>query len=553
MSRKLRCSALSVALLFPFFLSVPRGLGQVTRMDGSVSMKEEPTRGNFTLGGTVVNSVTGEPIRRALVQIYMGAEQAVLTDSDGKFEFNNLPRGQTNIGVRKPGFMSEQEISPGQSPSMVETGPDAKPITVKLVPEGVVFGRLDSKGEAIEGLPVKVIALRIAEGRKHWEERGAITDEDGAFRIADLTPGTYYIAAGPSFRRSTFGSRSKSGQDGYAEGFYPAASDIGGAMPVEVSAGQQVEADFSLKPAPLFHISGVLTGIESGLGVGLELVNDSDVTSIGMRFDAETGEFQTSAPAGSYRLQAWTRGQNGEALRASVPLNVTSDVSGIRIALAPSISIPIHVKLENLAPENPDAGRFVLRRSGNFVPVSVRLIGTEPSFRNHEVGAARLQKPGSPPKLLLQDIEPGKYSAEVEANFPWYVYSAQCGGTNLLTEDLQLVNGVQPEPIEIVLRDDAATMGAKVSSEGQPAQGFVLVMPDGAPHRTKSMFVSEGAELEMSGLAPGPYSVLALDRVDGVEYTNPEVLSRYLSNARHIVLQANQKTELNLELTRGHE
>ena len=554
MSRKLSCSALSIALLFPFFLSVPRGRGQVPRMDGTVSRNEEPTRGTFTLGGTVVNSVTGEPIRRALVQIFMSPQQAVLTDVDGKFEFNSLPRGQTNVAARKPGFLSQQEVSPGQSANMVETGPDAKPVIVKLVPEGVLFGRLDSKGEAIEDLPVKVIALRIAEGRKHWEVRGrTMTDEDGAFRIAGLAPGTYYIAAGPSLRRSSFGSRSKSGRDGYAEGFYPAASDISGAMPVEVSAGQQVEADFSLKPVPIFDISGALTGIEPGLGAGLELVNDSEVASLGMRFDAESGEFQTMAPAGLYHLQAWSRGQDGETLTASVPINVTSDLSGIRLVLAAPISIPIHVKLEQLAPENPGAGRFVFRRSDNFAPVNVRLLATELSLRNHEVGMTRIPKPGSPPELLLRDIEPGKYFADVEPNLPWYVYSAHCGGANLLTGDLQLATGVQPEPIEIVLRDDAATMSTKVSSQGQLTQGFVLVIPDGAPRRTKSMFVPDGAELEMSGLAPGEYSVLALDRVDGLEYTNPEVLSRYLSNASHLVLEANQKIELNLELTRVHE
>ena len=517
-------------------------------------MNQEPTQGTFTLGGTVVNSVTGEPIRRALVELFMTPEQAALTDADGKFEFHSLPHGQTNIAARKPGFLSQQEVSPDQPPNMVETGPDAKPVIVKLVPEGVLFGRLDSKGEAIEDLPVKVIALRIAEGRKHWEERGrAMTDEDGAFRIAGLTPGTYYIAAGPGLRRSSFGSGSKSGRDGYAEGFYPAASDISGAMPVEVSAGQQVEADFSLKPVPVFRISGTLTGIEPASGVGLEPVNDSEFISMGLQFDAETGEFQTMAPAGLYNLEAWSRRQDGETLKASLPINLTSEVSGIRLALAPSISIPIHVKLEKLTPENPDASRSVLRRSDNFAPVNVRLLATELSFGNHEVGMTRIPKPGSPPELLLRDIEPGKYFADVDANFPWYVYSAHCGSANLLSEDLQLVPGVQPEPIEIVLRDDAATISTKVSSQGRLTRGYVLVMPEGAPRRTKSMLVPDGGELEMSGLAPGAYNVLALDRVEGLEYTNPEVLSGYLANASHLVLGANQQIELNLELTRGHE
>jgi len=164
-----------------------------------------------------------------------------------------------------------------------------------------------------------------------------------------------------------------------------------------------------------------------------------------------------------------------------------------------------------------------------------------------------VQWPGSPPGLELQNAEPGKYSLDLEPNFPWYVYSAKCGETNVLTSDLQVVAGVQPEPIEVVLRDDAATLSVKVSSQGQPSRGVVLVIPDGAPRLTRSMSVSEGAQVEEGGLAPGEYSVLALDRADGIEYTNAEVLSRYLSNARHVVLQPNQKIELNLDLTRVSE
>src|SRR5216683_1550267 len=182
MSQVLRCLVSRLPGVFVCLFLIPPVYAHTVEAGGA-SSAHGPTP-KFTLSGTVVNSVTGEPIRRALVQIYVGPKQAMLTDSDGRFEFSNLPSGQTSIAVRKPGFMSEQEMSGGGPPSMVETGPDAKPITVKLTPEGVLFGRVDSKGEPIEDLPVNVIALRIDQGRKHWEPRGgAMTDEDGAWRL----------------------------------------------------------------------------------------------------------------------------------------------------------------------------------------------------------------------------------------------------------------------------------------------------------------------------------------------------------------------------------
>jgi Carboxypeptidase regulatory-like domain len=524
-------------------------------VDGGVSIGAAPTRGDFSLSGSVVNSVTGEPIAHALVQINLGSESVMLTESDGRFKFDNLPQGQTIVAVRKPGFLSEAEISPGQPPNLVETGPDSRPVIVKLIPEGIVLGRVDSKGEPLEGLPIKIIAPAIAEGRKRWDERGAaVTGEDGAYRIANLSPGTYYIAAGPSLRRIIFNS-SKLSQHGYAEEFYPAATDLGGAMPLEVSAGQQVEADFSLKPVPLYHISGVVPWFEPGNGVALRVVNETEVTWLETRFDDRTGEFQATAPAGAYVLQAQSTGPNRQMLMAELPLNLTSDLSGIRLQLLPLASIPIHVKVEKLAPETPERRGSARRQSDNVVPMNARLIAADLSLSNREVGATPIQWPGSPPGLEFQNAEPGKYSLDLGPNFPWYVYSARSGDTNLLTSDLQVVAGVQPEPIDVVLRDDAATLSAKVSSQGQPSRGFVLVIPDGAPRLTRPMFVPEGAEGEAAGLAPGEYNVLALDRADGIEYTNPEVLSRYLSNAntKHVVLLPNQKIELNLDLVRVSE
>ena len=58
----------------------------------------------YTLRGTVVNPLTGEPIRGALVQIYFLGQTSMLTGPDGKFQFDGLPAGQSTITVRKPGL-----------------------------------------------------------------------------------------------------------------------------------------------------------------------------------------------------------------------------------------------------------------------------------------------------------------------------------------------------------------------------------------------------------------------------------------------------------------
>src|ERR1700683_1752034 len=106
----------------------------------------------YSLSGTVVNSATGEPIRRVLVECSLDCTQAMLTDGEGRFEFDDLPEGQASINARKPGFFSEQELHQGQlrSPTpatMIEVGPQMSPVVLKLYPEGVITGRVEADGE----------------------------------------------------------------------------------------------------------------------------------------------------------------------------------------------------------------------------------------------------------------------------------------------------------------------------------------------------------------------------------------------------------------------
>src|SRR5580698_3775088 len=70
---------------------------------------QAPAAGQYKFTGSVVNAVTGEPIRRALVQLEGGSERSALSDSNGHFEFAGLPAGQVNVTARKPGFFAQEE------------------------------------------------------------------------------------------------------------------------------------------------------------------------------------------------------------------------------------------------------------------------------------------------------------------------------------------------------------------------------------------------------------------------------------------------------------
>lgn len=524
------------------------------------------TEDGYKLIGTVVNSVTGEPIGRALAQIYVGNRSAVLTDSEGKFEFEGLPEGQTEVVARKPGFFSQREINGTPSPNeSITIGPDTPPVVLKLIPEAVIFGRIESNGEPVENIPVTLFTRRIREGTAHWDQAGGTSsDVDGQFRIANLQSGTYYLLAGGAWGR---GAELRAGakKEGYKDIFYNNADDFSGATPIEISEGQQTEINFSLKRVSLFHVSGTISGPQ-GQGINLTFTGPSGVASqLPTHFNPSTGEFETMVPGGTYTLKAQSYNQNGDGMSASLPIQVSSDLAGIRLVLTPAISIPIDVRAENVAPAQASlnfsvgpvtttdrrTGRQITRNYSDGSMVFVRLHSRAASVQNQEIAASyRVNNEGTP-QLQIANVEAGRYAVTFPLNSRWYVQSAQCGGVDLLREDLVIAPGSQPPAIEIVTRNDSATLTGSVSFGGGQSQAEVLVIPNGAPTQTKAISVRVQDHFELDGLAPGDYSVLAISSTHDLEYTNPEVIASYLVHAQHVSLQPNRKSEVNLELVQA--
>src|SRR5882757_8039681 len=92
-------------LAAPSFLRLQPTVGSLSEgihKNASFKSQQFSTDDKYTLRGTVINSVTSEPIRGALVQIYFNGQSSMLTGPDGKFQFAGLAPGQSTTMVRKP-------------------------------------------------------------------------------------------------------------------------------------------------------------------------------------------------------------------------------------------------------------------------------------------------------------------------------------------------------------------------------------------------------------------------------------------------------------------
>ncbi|HEX6466570.1 MAG TPA: carboxypeptidase-like regulatory domain-containing protein [Terriglobales bacterium] len=509
--------------------------------------------GRYTLNGTVINSVTGEPVPHALVQLFSSPQRAMLTGADGSFQFDGVPGGQISVSARKPGFFRDEEVGRRTFYQAFQFGPDSGPITLRLNPEGVVIGRVeDENGESIEGAAVRAASIRITNGRRLLRQMAnAVSDADGEFRIANLTPGAYYISVAPAaspggtpFGISFPPSPEEAGYPAIV--YYPDAPDLASSMPLELTLGQRAQIAFTLKRRPVFHLAGAVAGQLPGMPVRLSFSSAAGMDlQVPVTVNPQTGEFEAKrVPGGTYILKAEAQDTGGHLFTAEAPLSIASNLTGIRLLLQPAPSIPVIVRTEFT--KNPPIQTVPYRHQ--FATVHLN-----PTQLEQPEAWATMEGPQENRALAIRNVSPGRYVVEATPNGPWYVQSLTSGSADLFREELAVAAGASVDPIEVVLRDDGASLTTTVRSE-LDAPCAVIIAPDFAPLATPKLVNGRTRnQLEVAGLAPGDYTVFAFDNIGGLEYANREALAPYVSQAAHVTLSASGKSSVTLDLIQRAE
>lgn len=515
----------------------------------------DPNSPKHTVSGSVVNSATGEPIPRALVQLMGPLQRSDLTDSQGSFRFEGVPEGRAMFMARKPGFFSSEELSRGggrpRAPMMI-TG-DVSSLVLKLTPEGIVAGSITGDdGEPLEGVQVRLKRQVVMNGRKQWNQQSqARTDENGEFRAANLIPGTYYMLA--QAQRPATERAAAEPNIGYPPTYFPGAPDLSAASPIEVRGGQSVQLDFRLRSQLVYEVAGSVTGIApEQRGANIEFLNRSgDPVSGNVRFNPDDASFSARLPAGTYTVRATSFNRQGPAARASATITVAANVSGIRLPLLPGATIPVVVKTEFTSqPSSANLAGGTSKTGSDSKPAqyaSVQLTGLDGVTSGYSTyDAADDNAP-----LTLRNVEPGRYTVQISPRGPWYVQSAAHGQTDVLREDLVMAQG-DASPIEIVLRDDGGSVAGSATADNVAVPAVVLVVPERRSTAPQTQYASERG-FTINTLAPGDYLLFAFDSVDGLEYTNREALEPYASRAARVTVNSKGNATVTLALIKRGE
>src|SRR4029077_4688818 len=138
------------------------------------------------------------------------------------------------------------------------------------------------------------------------------------------------------------------------------------------------------------------------------------------------------------------------------------------LVLAPTATIPVKVDFELTRKANPGPPEAPPGATVRLIPKD-NFVSNRSYFANMRPALPLEQR-----VFAVRGVDPGVCRVEIMPTGPWYVAAARQGSTDLLTHDLVVEAGGEGEPIEIILRDDFASVLGTVSSDGQPGTGSVL-------------------------------------------------------------------------------
>lgn len=533
-----------------------------------------------TIRGTVVNSVTGAPIARALV-FTPGNHIAMLTDGEGHFEFT-LPKvandytsgpnggqrhifGPSALIARKPGFL---ENPTPHTP--VEATPGTE-VTLSLLPEALIKGRVvSSETDPAAGINVQLFSRQVQDGRPKWvPASSAQANSNGEFRFAELQPGTYKLMTHELLDNDPAIAVPGGQQYGFPPVYFPGASDYSAAGTIQLTAGQTVQADIPITHQPYFNVEIPVANPDPNTNLNVSVsVQGYSGSGYALGYNAQKQRIEGLLPNGKYLVEATAQNSGFGQVNLSVS---GAPAQGPSLTLVPNSSIPVHVTEEFTASDWKAEGMWSDGKRSFPMPklrldLNVRAEAAD-DFAPQTGGNLRPPTGPNDDSMILENLAPGRYWLRADA-VRGYVASATMGGVDLLREPFTVAPG-SSTPIEIKLRDDNAEIvgtvagvtpapptaanSADIGRFWQSAYVYCVPLPD-STGKFLPLSASSDGKFDYQMVVPGTYRILAFANPQpNLPYRDAEAMRPYESKGQVVHLSAGQKASVQLQMISGIE
>lgn len=506
------------------------------------------------LEGTVVNKVTGAPVRHAHVAYLkipsQGASAGTTdTDSDGHFSVL-IEAGSYRIWVEKPGFAAQtygaSTPEGGGAILGLAPGQQARDVNFLMVPLGAIAGRVfDEDSEPLQNTSVQVLRFSFATGRRQLIPiTSASTNDRGEYRAYNLAAGKYFLLAtprpAPTSRPAARNALLPEVQQSFVSVYYPGVLDFASASEISLPEGGDLsDVDFHIQKTPAVMVRGrLISPVQDFAGSRLQVVlahNDGGVSSMGRTtaiVDENTGRFEFHGiAAGSYLLIASQL--HGElSLSGRVPIEVSATGAG------PTVNVGLTAAFElngNIGIEGNSATKIPLLVV-QLMDAEGMAFGKQPSAQVGPDGSFRLS--GVTPGIWDFTVSP------LPENL--WIKTATLGNIDASRGELDLSAGARG-PFHIVLAGNGAQISGAVTQGGQPSRAVVLLAPvaaelQGIAQMYRSTVTQQDGTFLFRGVRPGAYKLFAFGDVEPYAWLDPEFLKPVESLGEAISVGEGERT-----------
>jgi hypothetical protein len=486
----------------------------------------------YRIAGTVVNAATGEPVRRATVAALSDADgrtvESVETGDDGRFALEGLNAAKYELAAFRRGFLLSLYDQHEQFNSAIVTGAGQRTedLIFRLTPGASMRGVVTSDGgDPVENAKVLLFLKPHNPGARITQKAETTTDDTGAYDFGDLTPGEYYLAvtAQPwyALHHSAAGPHQRPESDpsvaldvAYPITFFDSTTEEASATPISLAGGSREEANINLRAVPALHLTFETTAKQDDYPPRAELhqtifgtatISEEVKSVFGTQTD--TIYFNGLAP-GRYEL-THTNPPRMVAIEASTSQQVDLSLGTPVVAVSGSLRASNGSQL-----------------TGNM-RVSLNPLD---STQSH----ALQQVPSIDNSFSFPTITKGRWELVVETlgtperQLP--ITSITIGNRthpgNLLT--------VQDKPVQMVvtvsLSETRIEGFAKKDEKGIAGVMVVLVSKEPAafPALARRDQSDSDGSFALRDVAPGQYTVVAIENGWDLDWDRPEVIGRYL-------------------------
>ena len=508
----------------------------------------------YRLQGAVEDALTGKPLPRALVTS-IDRRLATMTDGEGHFSLLITipvrPQGLSTPGMErvtsfsgplsafgsganlmliasKPGYLQPQQ--PAILP--LDATLASNPIELKLMPAGVIQGRVSADiSDAPFGVRVMLLHRQVQEGRYQWVQGGMqSTDSRGQFRFDNLHPGQYTVmsaewAGDQPLVRPRFEPTRQ-----YPPLFLGDVSGLAEAHKLQLNNGETLQTELHLHAATYYPITVPVSLSGSEGGITVRVLGSGGFNGFRLGFNARTEAVEGTLPNGAYNLLI-THFGSPRSSSAVVPIQIADGAvrtGPVTLTPAAPISVRIHPELTQQQGTIHQYLNIFLRPEEQ---------GT--------AGAGTRGNPEDPDELTLENVLPGRYFVQAMPSFSGYVASVTSGNVNLLEQPLVVAAGARPDPIEVTLRDDFATLTGAITGVGgaPPRICSVFLLPTDSSGRLAQGIVVNG-RFTIGGVPPGTYLLVATPQVpQDIPYRDPDAMRAYAGVGSTVTLIGGQKAQ----------